>query len=83
MTLATTAYTPEAWNDHQLGFHHADTLEEAFHKASCLAGGWYHRPVTIDIQITDDNSERYMMRPADVPALTGWTPCYTIKREAE
>ena len=78
---ADIPYAPSDWNGAQLDAHRASSLEEAFHKASCLAGGWYGRPVTIDWQVGDDNAERYMLRPADVPALDGWAPCYTIARE--
>jgi hypothetical protein len=73
-------YTPDTWTETQVAAHRADTLEDAFHKASCLAGGWYRRAVTIDYQITPDNDETYMIRPADVPVLDGWEPCYTVSR---
>lgn len=72
-------YVPDTWNVHQQDLHVAVTLEEAFHYASCLAGGWYRRPVTIDMKITEDNDERYMLRPSEVPVLAGWTPCYEVK----
>lgn len=73
-------YTPNDWNDSQRELHTAATLETAFHHASCLAGGWYRRPVTIDVRITANNDEEYMMRPADVPVADGWSPCYTVER---
>jgi len=75
---AEIPYTPSDWSPEQLAAHRADTLEAAYHAASCLAGGWYRRAVTIDWQVTEDNNERYMVRPAEVPALDGWAPCYTV-----
>ena len=63
----TIPYTPDTWTASQLAFHRADTLEAAFHAAACLTGGWYRRAVTIDYQITADNNERYMIRPASPP----------------
>lgn len=71
-------YTPETWTPDQLDLHRAVTLEAAFHHASCLAGGWYDRPVTIDYRVTADNNEEYIMRPAEVAPLAGWHPCYTV-----
>ena len=73
-------YTPNDWNADQLAMHRAVTLEAAFHNASCLDGGWYRRPVTIDYQVTPENDERYMLRPADIAPLAGWTPTYTVSR---
>lgn len=73
-------YSPETWNAQQLAAHRADSLESAFHAASCLAGGWYRRAVSIDMQITEDNNERYMLRPSEVAVLDGWFPCYEVKR---
>jgi len=76
-------YTPETWNAQQRELHEATSLDDALHHASCLAGGWYARPVTIDIHVTADGDEQYRMRPADVPPAPGWTPCYTITSEAQ
>ena len=78
-TATIIPYTPNNWNPSQVQMHIAADMEEAFHHASCLAGGWYKRPVTIDYQITEDNDERYMIRPSDAPALYGWTPIYEVK----
>lgn len=75
-------YTPTEWTAEQIDCHRADSLEDAFLKASRLAGGWYRRAVTIDWQTTDDNNERYMIRPAEVAALNGWEPSYTIAAHA-
>lgn len=83
LRTADIPYTPDTWTAHQLAAHRADTLEAAFHAASCLAGGWYRRAVTIDYQVTDTNDERYMIRPSDVAALNGWTPCYTVASAQE
>lgn len=74
-------YAPETWDGAQLDAHRAVSLDEAFQKASCLAGGWYHRAVTIDYTVTDDNTERYVLRPSEVAVVRGWTPCYTISAE--
>lgn len=74
-------YTPDEWNDSQLALHRAENLDDAFRAASCLAGGWYRRPVTIDMQIVGAD-EHYMMRPAEVAPLAGWEPVYTISRVA-
>ena len=72
-------YTPDTWNDTQRELHTAGTLEIAFHHASCLAGGWYGRPVTIDGRVTDSNNEEYQMRPADATLADGWRAIYTIE----
>ena len=48
------------------------------HHASCLAGGWYRRPVRIDVQVTADNWERYALRPAEEPIPAGWRAAYTV-----
>jgi hypothetical protein len=77
------AYTPEQWTAQQLACHRAATMEEAFHSASCLAAGWYRRPVTIDYRVTEDNDEEYMLRPAEVAPLAGWKPCYTVTAHHE
>jgi hypothetical protein len=78
----TIPYTPDDWTPDQLAFHRANTMEDALHSATCLAGGWYRRPVTIDASFTEDNHELYMLRPADVAPVDGWTPCYTITAES-
>ena len=78
----TIPYTPDTWTASQLAFHRSDTLEAAFHASACLTGGWYRRAVTIDYQITADNNERYMIRPAEVDVLPTWRPCYTVSCEA-
>lgn len=83
MTQTLVPYTPATWNDSQRALHTAASLEEAFHHASCLAGGWYRCPVTIDSRVTADNNEEYMMRPAAVPVADGWSPCYTVERAQE
>lgn len=72
-------YTPNTWSASQLAAHRADTLDEAFHAASCLASGWYRRAVTIDWQVTETNDERYMIRPSEVRAMDGWHPLYEVK----
>lgn len=73
-------YTPESWSPEQAQMHIANDLDEAFNLASCLSGGWYCRPVAIDFQVTEDNTERYMLRPYEVEAFDGWTPLYEVKR---
>ena len=75
----TITYAPEHWTVSQAAFHHADTLEDAFHQASCLAGGWYRRAVAIDYRITANNDEEYQLRPADSPTPEGWTAIYEVK----
>ena len=70
-------YTPDLWNDDQRAVHTPETMDEAFHSASCLASGWYRRPVTIDFRVVNLDEE-YMIRPSDVPPLDGWRPCYTV-----
>jgi hypothetical protein len=79
-TAELIPYTPTEWTVSQLAMHCADTMEQAWNNAACLAGGWYRRPVTIDYQVTADNNERYMIRPSDAPVVTGWTPIYELKR---
>lgn len=71
-------YTPDAWTEDQLALHESTDLDDALYQAACLAGGWYLRPVTIDVQVTPENTERYIVRPAEVPVRDGWQPCYTI-----
>lgn len=77
-TDMTIQYAPDTWNASQLAAHRADTMEEALLRATCLAGGWYRRAVTIDYQVTESNDERYMIRPADIAPQEGWRPCYTV-----
>jgi hypothetical protein len=71
-------YQPDTWTPSQLAMHRATSIDKAFEHAGCLAGGWYCRPVTIDYQVTPENTETYMIRPSEVPVLEGWTPCYTV-----
>lgn len=77
--IALVPYTPNDWTPQQAQMHQAGDMEEALHHACCLAGGWYRRPIAIDMQITGDNDERYMLRPAEVPVLDGWTAIYELK----
>lgn len=80
LALANIPYTPHDWNDAQAAMHRASTLEEAFHHASCLASGWYRRPVTIDYRITPTNDEEYRLRPSDaLTVVDGWRACYEVK----
>ncbi len=72
-------YTPDEWTAAQLHAHRASTMEGAFHAASSLAAGWYRRAVTIDYRVTENNDERYMVRPSDVSVLDGWTPVYEVR----
>lgn len=71
-------YQPETWNDDQRAIHASDNLDHAMYQASCLAGGWYRRPVRVDGRITKGGDEEYSLRPADVPTPDGWRPYYTI-----
>jgi hypothetical protein len=73
------AYTPDQWNESQAKMHAADSIEEALYLATCLAGGWYRRQVTIDLQIIGDK-EHYRIRPSDTPATEGWEPVYALAR---
>lgn len=78
-TATKIPYTPDTWNEAQRAIHEATSMEDAMHKASCLAGGWYRRPVTIYMQVTPDNDEVYQMMPAEyAPTERGWERCYTI-----
>lgn len=72
-------YEPETWTPEQLAAHRADDLDAALKAATQLAGGWYRRAVTIDWQVTEANTERYMIRPSEVPALDGWYAAYEIR----
>lgn len=83
------AFAPETWNAEQEAFHAAATMEDAMHKASCAAGGWYRRPVTIWMRITRESvhdrypSEEYQLRPFDAPNPSAeWSRCYTIDAHA-
>lgn len=82
-TAKTTAnlipYTPTDWNESQAAMHSATTMEDALHNACCLAGGWYRRAVTIDMRVTVDNNEEYMLRPSDIAVADGWRPLYELK----
>lgn len=72
------AYEPKTWNEQQRIAHVADSLEEAFNKASCLCSGWYRRAVTIDWHVTENNDEAYMIRPSEIAVLDGWSAGYTV-----
>lgn len=80
---STIYYEPHTWNDQQAALHQPATLEEAMHAASCLAGGWYRRPVTIWMHVTDTNNEAYVLAPADYPMGDPWRRCYTIDAHVE
>lgn len=75
--MSSIAYAPDTWTDYQRSLHHPETLDDAMHQASCMAGGWYRRPVTIDMKIVGDR-EVYSLRPADAPVAEGMRPIYTI-----
>ncbi len=60
---ALAEYAPLTWNADQTAFHTSLTLEDAFHKASCLAGGWYCRPVVIWMWTDEARKEHYIMAP--------------------
>ena len=77
-TATLIPYTPNEWNDSQRELHETTDLEKAMYQASCLAGGWYRRPVTIYMDVTPANDEIYQMRPADAPKPDGWRRIYTI-----
>lgn len=83
-TVELIPYTPEEWNVDQAIMHTAATMEEAFHNAACLSGGWYRRAMTIDVQIIDgpEPYEIYRIRPSEVPQ-GDWTPCYIVARVQE
>jgi hypothetical protein len=78
-TSQTIPYTPDEWTDTQRDLHHALDLDTAFHHASCLAGGWYRRPISIDMRVTPENDEEYQMRPSDIAPDAGWTRVYTVE----
>lgn len=73
-----TPYTPDDWNPSQAAMHEATDLDIALNQACSLAGGWYRRPVRIDMQVTADNNERYRLRPAEIPPGAAWRPCYVL-----
>jgi hypothetical protein len=75
-------YAPDTWSAEQLAFHRADCLDAAFKNASCLAGGWYHRAVTMDYSPDEraESGEAYMLRPSEVAPLPGWMPCYEVRK---
>lgn len=73
----STDYTPDTWNDAQRRMHEPSDLDTAMHDASCLAGGWYCRPVTVDMAIVG-TKEVYRLRPADAPKTEGYRPIYTV-----
>lgn len=79
-TVDSIPYSPETWTPDQVKAHRAESMEAAFHAASCLAGGWYRRAVTIDYRVTETNDETYMIRPSEIAPLEGWEPCYTVAR---
>lgn len=70
-------YSPTTWTPEQAKYHEALDLDTAMHQASCLAGGWYRRPVRIDC-IVKDADEFYSLRPAELPVPTHWRAVYTI-----
>jgi len=77
----TTPYTPETHTPYQRACHTPTTLDLALYHASCLAGGWYCRPVTIGIQIidaADGSHEVYTLFPADALVPEGYTRVYTV-----
>ena len=71
-------YTPDKWTPEQLAFHRAPDLDAAFHAASCLAGGWYRRSVTIGVKIVDLD-EFYAIAPTDAPLPEGFRPTYRVE----
>lgn len=73
------AYLPELWTEADRQFHQAETLEDAFHQASCLAGGWYRRPIRIEVQVDRTGKEAYRCLPADEPCAPDWDPCYIVE----
>lgn len=62
-------YTPETWNESQRECHQADDLDKAIHKATCLAGGWYHRAVVVWCAVVGQD-EQYWILPEDAPQPT-------------
>lgn len=88
-TPATTEesipYQPATWNADQRAMHCADSLEDAFNRASCLAGGWYRRPVKICVTTHLPAGERYAeesyaLLPSDTPTPEGYSDVYEVKR---
>ena len=75
-----TKYAPETWNQDQRRSHEAISLEDAFYKASCLAGGWYKRPVIIWYFIDDNNFEHYRLTPeGSTPDAPNVHRCYKVE----
>ena len=84
MRLTKIAYTPDEWTPEQAEMHRAPDLDEAFHRASCLSGGWYRRPVTIACRVTPELDEEYILYPSDVPpCVDGFSPSYEVRRLGE
>lgn len=75
--MTTVPYTPETHSPDQRAFHTPSDLDIALHHASCLAGGWYRRPVTIGMRIVGDH-EVYILFPADAPVPEGYRRVYTV-----
>lgn len=73
-------YTPNDWTPHQAQCHMANDLDEAFHAASCLAGGWYRRSVDICVRVTADNDEEYRVVPSEHLPPEGFSKCYRVER---
>lgn len=63
--------------------HSAVGLEQAFEFASCLAGGWYRRQVTIYYMGEVNDREVYDIRPTDAPAPKNGRACYRVERADE
>lgn len=75
--IAAFPYNPESWNDTQRAHHETTSLDEAMRIVGGMAGGWYRRPVRIDVQIVGDQ-EFYSLRPSEIPTPEGWHPVYTV-----
>lgn len=83
---AVVPYTPADWTPQQAECHTAADLEAALYQATCLASGWYRRPVTIDGTIIDEGAacrELYRLRPSEVAPMDGWYPIYTVMAHNE
>lgn len=74
-------YTPERWTDDQRACHQAASMEEAFHQASCLSGGWYHRAVVIWCAVVG-REEKYWILPEDAsrPSDADYHRAYRVER---
>lgn len=83
-TSTLIPYTPETWTPEQLVMHRPADLDAAFHSASCLAGGWYQRPVVIGMRIITDSDgesdEDYAIAPAHCELPDGYEPAYKVER---